>query len=102
YGSLYLDLTREWSGRFKGADFAQASLQAALPKPTATRIPPTPTPTPTPVPVLQIRPADRAISWAVQRPDCGYLVAPRDEAHFWLLFSCPPHPPGEEEHFLLY
>jgi hypothetical protein len=63
YGNLYLDLTREWAGRFKGASFAAqaappASAPPAAPTPTpvpatSTPVPPTPTPlppTPTPLP----------------------------------------------------
>jgi hypothetical protein len=53
YGRSYLDLTREWGARFKGAS---AAVQAAppptptatLPEPTATLIPLTPAPAPTP------------------------------------------------------
>jgi hypothetical protein len=53
YGSLYLDLTRELSGRFKGADFA---VNTTLPKavaapassPTPAPAPPTPVPPPRP------------------------------------------------------
>ena len=47
YGSLYLDLTRDLSARFKGADFAAG---AVAPAPTPPVPAPTRVPTPTPVP----------------------------------------------------
>ena len=105
YGSLYLDLTREWSARFKGADLGAQADAVAPPRPTATPVPPTPlppTPTPTPVPLLQIRPGDRALPPGIEPPGCGYLVARRDVGRFWFIFICPPHPPGEGERFLIY
>jgi len=47
YGRLYLDLTREWAGRFRAAEFKPQ----AAPKVTPTAPPPTPMPpAPTPVP----------------------------------------------------
>ena len=44
FGSLYLDLTGEWSARFRGADFSLESAPAPQPSPTATAKPPTPVP----------------------------------------------------------
>jgi hypothetical protein len=55
YGNLYLDLTREWAARFKGALPAVSAARSSLPTPT--HLPPTPTslplgparPRPTPI-----------------------------------------------------
>lgn len=109
HGSLYLDLTRQWAGRFKGANpGVQADVQAAAPpRPTATPVPPTPTPqpptpTPTPTPVIKARDSDQALLAGAQQHGCGYLVAGRDAGHFWLIFLCPTHPPSEGERFLIY
>jgi hypothetical protein len=46
YGSLYLDLTREWAGRFRSAEYARLSNPAAPPAPASG--PPEPAPTPSP------------------------------------------------------
>jgi len=109
YGNLYLDLTREWSGRFKGADLgAQADAGAAAPpRPTATPLPPTPTPlpptpTPTPMPLVEVWSRDQGRLFEAQQQGCGYLIARRDVGHFWLILLCPPHPLGEGEQFLIY
>jgi hypothetical protein len=105
YSSLYLDLTREWAGRFKGADFAA---QAAAARPSATPVPPTPrptpppTPTPTAEPLLQIRTKEQAPLAGFQHQGCGYLLVERDAEHFWLVFLCLPHSRGEGEHLLIY
>lgn len=104
HGSLYLDLTREWVARFKGADYAQQSAaQAAVPatappRPTATPVPPTLVPTR--VPVLQAE--DPVFLPVTRRPGCGYLVVPWDGERFWLVFVCPPYPPAEDQRFLIY
>jgi hypothetical protein len=42
YGNLYLDLTREWAARFKGAQPAVNAARSSPPTPT--HLPPTPTP----------------------------------------------------------
>jgi hypothetical protein len=66
HGSLYLDLTREWSARFKGADFSSrpSAGTAKAAQAAATALPPTPTPAPelasTPLPSLQIQPGNQA------------------------------------------
>jgi Glycosyl hydrolase family 99 len=88
YGSLYLDLTREWSGRFKGADFA---VNAALPlPPPATRIPPTPSPrplapTPTPFPVIYpVEEGQGAVSNHLG-VGCGYSLRQDGLEYFWIV-----------------
>jgi hypothetical protein len=117
YGHLYLDLTRDWVARFKGADFG--AVQAPAPPPTATALPPTPTPvpptntplpptptpipptatplppTPTPIPPTATPrppiffPADR---WSTSRDgleqDCGYLLLETAAGWFWRV-RCP-------------
>ncbi len=84
YGSLYLDLTREWSAKFKGADLGA---QVQLPPPaTPTPVPPKPTPippkpTPTPPPYL----LDGQVLPLPDRPGvgCGYLLAPWPGRQDW-------------------
>ena len=55
HGSLYLDLTAEWSAQFKGADFSLESAPAPPPSPTPLPKPPAPvlaTDTPTAAPTM--------------------------------------------------
>lgn len=59
YGGFYLDLTREWATRFKGADY---QAQVILPPPAKpTPVPPTPVP-PTPIPPLPPTPSPRGFT----------------------------------------
>jgi hypothetical protein len=91
HGSLYLDLTREWSARFKGAVF---SASAAPTLPTATPVPPTDIP-PSPVPptATPLPPATLILDgqWTALRPrmiqGCGLLLA-SPQAGDWTLV-CP-------------
>jgi hypothetical protein len=96
YGNLYLDLTRDWAARFRGADFAIAQPQAPAPAataipPTPTPIPPTPTPlppTPTPGPTLYI--AEQGVPLVDERlaQGCGYMPLEVEGELLWI-FLCP-------------
>ena len=82
YGSLYLDLTREWAARFKSADFSipAASLAgpAATPKPT-----PTPMPTPTPLPPDYAVEDGWFYSQGSSTPGTGYAVTNGEQGGIW-------------------
>jgi hypothetical protein len=96
YGGLYLDVTREWSARFKSADFAVQSVAPIKPKPTS--IPPTPTcrpptptplpPTPTPYPATYFLDHEPTIEASGLAPGCGYLLSHVGAERFWLSY-CP-------------
>jgi hypothetical protein len=115
YGHLYLDLTREWAARFKGASFTAQADPPPPPKPTATAtvapptqapqqqavtpIPPPPTlmplpPAPTPFPPIfgqDLR--DPARDGFAQ--GCGYILAGAGSGRTWIL-ACPSGPvPGQ-------
>jgi hypothetical protein len=93
YGAKYLDLTREWSGRFKGADLgAQVSVPAptGVP-PTATASPPTPTPlppAPTAVPPVYVIEGSLPMQSHDFSQGCNYVLADDDGFRVWLVF-CP-------------
>lgn len=82
YGSLYLDLTREWAARFKSADFSipAASLAgpAATPKPT-----PTPMPSPTPLPPDYAVEDGWFYSQGSSTPGTGYAVTNGEQGCIW-------------------
>ena len=83
FGSLYLDLTREWAARFKGAASSQA---AAPPPPTATPQPPTPTPlppTPTPRPPAYVIEDPRIPGDGRVGPRCGYVLTDNGLVYLW-------------------
>lgn len=92
HGNLYLDLTREWASRFKGADF---SVNVALPppptaQPAPTRIPPTPTPAPTPRPVAYVIEDERVPCTGEHLgPRCGYARTDNGEVYLWEVYCYP-------------
>jgi hypothetical protein len=107
HGNLYLDLTREWSARFKGADFA--GVQAPPPPPTSTPLPPTPIPptptplppTPTPRPTVPL-PEEELLSrpaYSVQW--CGYGLKEVGAERFWIIV-CPGDVAPADLTFLIY
>jgi Glycosyl hydrolase family 99 len=106
YGGLYLDLTREWAARFKGADFKEADLSAspASPPPAPTRDPSTPE-----APALSVATASTAMppaptlgpsgpSYVIQVPqrpnesspgsECSYVPFERGGLRIWTV-TCP-------------
>lgn len=96
YGNLYLDLTREWATRFKGADFAAKAMPP--PPPTATPIPPTPTPPPPTAPPPPPTPTPYSFTHSINGEllsaqdildqGCGYILSKAGTAYFWLVY-CP-------------
>jgi hypothetical protein len=109
YGGLYLDLTREWAARFKGADFQGVDLpagSAASSPPTQPHValtpqPPVPTtvsPPPTAAPPAPT-PGSVGPSYLIQVPqrpnmsplgsECGYVPLDRDGLRIWTI-ACPP------------
>jgi hypothetical protein len=88
FGSLYLDLTREWAGHFKGADFA---VNAVLPPPpTATPPPPpppptVPPPTPTPTAPAYFARKDQAFLSEHLGSECGYLPCEAGAECSWVI-----------------
>ena len=93
FGGLYMDLTREWADRYKGADFG---VQAAAPAPPPTSIPPTPTPapptptplppTPTSVPPVYIIEGEYPLESHDLGQGCSYLLSGEDGRPVWLIF----------------
>jgi hypothetical protein len=83
YGSLYLDLTREWSTRFKGADFVQDMNLPRQPKAT-----PIPSPTSTPA-VPAVLPEEKWSStrWADEQR-CAYVPSGEADEQLWIVL-CP-------------
>jgi hypothetical protein len=95
FGNLYLDLTREWATRFKGANF---SLAAALPPPTPTAIPPTPTPlppTPTTQPPAHILEGMQPSSNAPLDRRCSYVLSARDGLYLWTIYCTRSRSAGQ-------
>lgn len=90
YGSLYLDLTREWAARFTGASYAPGA--APAPPPTAMPSPPPPTPSPTPLPLPTPVPPTYLLrdDWfALQNTlgrKCGYILAELEEQRYWIVY----------------
>ncbi len=108
HGSLYLDLTREWSARFKGSGPApQAAVQPPAPaRPTATPFPLTPAPqptqpAPTPEPAFHLRGSEASLP-GLPEQGCGYLVTRGDDGRLWLIWHCPSYRRLEEPRFLIY
>ena len=103
YGNLYLDLTREWAARFKGAGLAaqaappatavprpQAPTPTAVP-PTPSPVPPTPTPlppTPTPSPAIHSEAGASTLTDEKFAEGCGYILTEIDAQRTRILF-CP-------------
>jgi hypothetical protein len=83
YGNHYLDLTREWSARFKSADFAVETNLSRQPKATPTPPPPTSTPLPTTFPE-----AEWSSSRSAQEQMCAYVQVTVEEELLWVVF-CP-------------
>jgi hypothetical protein len=84
YGTAYLDLTREWSARFKSADFA---VESSLPRqPEATSPPPPPTSTPeAPVALPE---EEWSSSRSTQERQCVYVPVDVGDEPLWIIF-CP-------------
>lgn len=83
YGNLYLDLTREWSARFKGADITVSTGPPAAPKPTP--IPPTPVPTPCPRAYVIEDPRVPS-DGSLLGLRCGYTRVDNDEVNLWSVY----------------
>ena len=102
HGNHYLDLTREWAARFKGAAFAANAPLPAPPQPTATAVPPAPTavpppPTPTPAPTPYVIEDERVPSTGeLIGLKCGYVRTENDMVVLWEVYcySVPPSEPG--------
>ncbi len=89
YGTLYLDLTREWAARFKNT--ALTLNKPPSPAPTATLVPPAPTPLPpTSTPRSPVRFSEKERSSVREWPElqCGYLLVEDGTQRFWILL-CP-------------
>ena len=101
YGGLYLNITRDWSARFKQADFAAA----AVPPPAPTAPPPTPTPlpspTPVPTPAVRIVPYEEAATRIYLDQGCGYVVSDTGAELVWHLF-CPVYSSLDDQMQLVY
>jgi len=94
YGSLYLDLTREWAAQFKGA---AASAQDAAPPPpaTATLLPPTPLPpTPTPRSPAYVIEDPRIPGDGQVGPRCGYILTDNGTVYLWEAYCYASRPVG--------
>jgi hypothetical protein len=96
FGNLYLELTREWSDRFRSADLAVVAPApapppaTATPRPTAVPPPPTPTQVPLHAPWAD---AVEAYLWH----GCGFFLA--DEG--WVIL-CPAFSPEGQRYRLPY
>jgi hypothetical protein len=86
YGNLYLDLTREWAGRFRSADLALKPAAPAPPPAAPTPRPtmPPPTPTPAPPPVARLWTYGQEDIQAYLGRGCGFYLS----GVFWVLL-CP-------------
>jgi hypothetical protein len=83
YGNLYLDLTREWSARFKSAEFSLETSQPRQPK--ATPLPPSPSTPPPPAPLPEEEwPSTR---W-MEEQRCAFVPAGEGDEQHWIVF-CP-------------
>jgi hypothetical protein len=87
YGQLYLDLTREWAARFKGAGSA-ASAASPSPTPTAAFFPITPEPAPTLCPTVQVTDGAFLSTRDVVHQGYGHVLARAGAALFWAVY-CP-------------
>ena len=84
HGSLYLDLTREWAARFKGADFAvSVAAPSAAPGPVAAAPAPTPLPTPTSPPPDHVVQDGWFFSQGATTPGTGFAVTNEDAVPCW-------------------
>ena len=93
FGGLYMDLTRDWASRYKGADFGA---QAAAPAPPPTSVPPTSTPalptptplppTPTPVPPVYIIEGEYPMDGHDLGQGCSYVLSGEEGRRIWLIF----------------
>jgi hypothetical protein len=99
YGNLYLDLTREWSGRFRSSEAAVMAPVQAPPPPTATprptAVPPTPTPTPPPLDSLWAYAEDAVVAYLGR--GCGFFLVDGG----WVIL-CPTFPPDGKRDRLAY
>jgi hypothetical protein len=83
YGNLYLDLTREWSARFKSAEF---SLEKSQPRqPEATPLPPLPS---TPAPPAALPEEEWPSTRWMEEQRCAFVPAGEGDEQLWIVF-CP-------------
>ena len=83
YGNLYLDLTREWSARFKSADYSVQTNLSRQPKATPTPPPPTSTPPPAILPE-----EEWSSSRSMEERRCAYVLVDAEGERLWVVF-CP-------------
>ena len=83
FGNLYLDLTREWSSRFKSAEYSAEANPSRLPKAPA----PPPEPTSTPLPVT-LPEAEWTASRSAQERRCIYVQVDAEGLLVWVVL-CP-------------
>ena len=96
YGNLYLDLTREWSARFKSADY---SVRADLSRqPKATPTPPAPTSTPLPAALPE---REWSSSRSAQEQKCVYAQVDVEGLLLWIVF-CPSEAVSPSSPALIY
>ncbi len=91
YANLYLDLTREWSARFRSVDFTVGSKPP--PQPTATPEPSLPTDGP----ALPVAPSEAEWSSARSMLErrCAYVAVDAGSLQLWVVL-CPSHTlPGD-------
>jgi hypothetical protein len=89
YGQLYLDLTREWAARFKGAGSTlSAAPPAPTPTPTAAFFPITPEPAPTVCPTLWVIDGALISTQDAVHRGYGHVLARAGATLFWAVY-CP-------------
>jgi hypothetical protein len=79
YGNLYLDLTREWAGRFRSAEYAPLSNPPPPPAPAGGSPEPAPTPS---APDYAVT-GGWFFSQGGNRADTGFAVTDRGGVPFW-------------------
>jgi len=93
YGSLYLDLTRDWAARFRSADFTVSAPSLARPA-TTVRPAPTPTPTSTPLPPDYGVEGGWFFSQGSSTPGTGFAVTNAEGIAFWDVYRDGGGPPA--------
>jgi hypothetical protein len=98
YGSLYLDLTREWAARFREANFSASVSAPPAPTPvppTPTLLPPTPLPPaptpppPTPRPSIHLIEGERPSNGKQVLSGCSYVFHDYQGVPIWLVYCAP-------------
>jgi hypothetical protein len=108
YGNLYLDLTGEWSARFKGSDVAAEAappLAPTVPPATPTPAPTLPPPPPTPIslpaaslsrlstfrprPLADAAEAPNLLSQDARAYACGYALIYFRSTRQWIIYCRP-------------